>query len=128
MLGFYPISGDAISGEGQGAAATAATVGLGGFLLGGHASQSSTVNAVSTGGFLLGGSSVMSPITLKTGVVTGKGGFILGGVSTTTGVSLFATPAVVLFMIKQPGIVATVKAPEIELNLTQNEMTFKLAA
>ena len=73
MLGFYPIAGDAISSEGQGAAAT--TAGLGGFLLGGPASQSSTVNTVSTGGFILGGTAPQTA-TVNT---TSTGGFILGG-------------------------------------------------
>jgi hypothetical protein len=74
MLGFYPISADAISGEGI-TLQTVSIVGSGGFVIGGASPVIQSINMVGSGGFVIGGS---SPSTQSVNMA-GVGGFVIGG-------------------------------------------------
>jgi len=74
MLGFYPISADAISGEGI-TLQTVSIVGSGGFVIGGASPVIQSINMVGSVGFVIGGS---SPSTQSVNMA-GVGGFVIGG-------------------------------------------------
>jgi hypothetical protein len=79
MLGFYPISADAISGEGI-TLQTVSIVGSGGFVIGGASPVIQSINMVGSGGFVAGGSALLA----KGATINGASGFVIGGSSPST--------------------------------------------